>query len=189
MAIRSLEELLADLVSKVNRLERRLSRRGGPGGITGEMKMWSGPAAPSGWILAQGQALSRADYPDLFALIGTTYGAGNGTTTFNLPDMRGRVPVGLDSSQTEFDQMGEKSGAKTHTLTTGQMPSHTHDSGSFTDGFAAHATSGGGGAFRAVFASGASGEAFYYRQPASQGSNQAHNNLQPYIVVQFIIKT
>ncbi|QTF81557.1 minor tail protein [Microbacterium phage Pulchra] len=189
MAIRSLEELLADLVSKVNRLERRLSRRGGPGGITGEMKMWSAPAAPSGWVLAQGQALSRADFPDLFALIGTTYGAGNGTTTFNVPDMRGRVPVGLDSSQTEFDQMGEKSGAKTHTLTEAQMPSHTHTAGANADGFAAHRTNTSGGYSIILQTNATTGEVMSYRQPASAGNNQAHNNLQPYIVVQFIIKT
>ncbi|QSM01235.1 minor tail protein [Microbacterium phage NoodlelyBoi] len=187
MAIRSLEELLGDLVSKVNRLERRLSRRGGPGGITGEMKMWSGAAAPSGWLLAQGQAVSRADYASLFALFGTTYGAGNGTTTFNLPDMRGRTPVGLDTSQTEFATLGQRSGAKTHTLTEAQMPSHTHTAGANSDGFAAHRTNTTGG-YSSILATSTTGDVMNWRQPASAGNNQAHNNLQPYIVVQFIIK-
>jgi microcystin-dependent protein len=62
----------------------------------------------------------------LFALLGTSYGAGDGTTTFNVPDYRGRTLVGHDASQPEFDVLGETGGAKTHTLTTAQMPSHTH---------------------------------------------------------------
>jgi microcystin-dependent protein len=73
-----------------------------------------------------GQAVSRTTYSGLFALLGTSYGAGDGTTTFNIPDYRGRTLVGHDASQPEFDVLGETGGAKTHTLTTAQMPSHTH---------------------------------------------------------------
>jgi len=81
---------------------------------------------PSGYLLEDGSAVSRTTYADLFAAIGTTYGAGNGSTTFNLPDSRGRVAVNLSSSDAEFNTMGEKYGEKTHILSTAEMPSHTH---------------------------------------------------------------
>lgn len=71
-------------------------------------------AAPTGWLLCQGQAVSRSTYPDLYAAIGVAYGAGDNSTTFNLPDLRGRVPIGRDSTQTEFDTLGERGGSKTH---------------------------------------------------------------------------
>lgn len=83
-------------------------------------------AAPSGWMLCQGQAVSRSTYAGLFAAIGTAYGAGNGSTTFNLPNLRGRTPVGLDTGQTEFNELGKTGGTKEETLSIAQMPAHTH---------------------------------------------------------------
>ncbi|MBN3010378.1 tail fiber protein, partial [Ruthenibacterium lactatiformans] len=59
---------------------------------------FAGAAAPTGWLLCQGQAISRTTYAQLFSVIGTTYGSGDGKTTFNLPDMRGRVAVGSDAN-------------------------------------------------------------------------------------------
>lgn len=85
---------------------------------------WS--SVPAGYLLEDGSAVSRTTYAALFSVIGTTYGAGNGSTTFNLPDSRGRVGVHRNTSDTEFDTMGEKTGAKTVTLTIAQIPSHTH---------------------------------------------------------------
>jgi prepilin-type N-terminal cleavage/methylation domain-containing protein len=82
-------------------------------------------AAPTGFLLEDGSAVSRTTYSALFAVIGTTYGAGDGSTTFNLPDSRGRASVNK-STDTEFDTMGEKSGSKTEALTIAQIPSHTH---------------------------------------------------------------
>lgn len=100
---------------------------GAPGvGPVGSITMFAGADAPSGHLLCDGSAVSRATYSALFAVIGTTYGAGNGSTTFNVPNLKGRVPVGQDTTQTEFDTLGERAGAKTHTLSVPEMPSHTH---------------------------------------------------------------
>jgi microcystin-dependent protein len=80
---------------------------------------------PSGWLNCDGSTKSIATYPDLAAYLGTDYG-GNGTTTFGLPSYAGRVMVGFDSTQSEFDSMGEAGGANTVVLTTSTMPTHTH---------------------------------------------------------------
>ena len=77
------------------------------------------------WLLCNGDAVSRTVYASLFAVIGTTYGAGDGTT-FNLPNLQGRVPIGLDTTQTEFDVRGETGGSKTLTIGTANLPAHTH---------------------------------------------------------------
>ena len=94
-----------------------------PAGI---MLGYGGAAAPAQWLLCDGTAVSRTTYSALFAAIGVLYGVGNGSTTFNLPDYRGRVMVGLNSTDADFDTLGEKYGSKTHTLTSAQMPVHTH---------------------------------------------------------------
>lgn len=99
---------------------------------------WTSP--PVGYLLEDGSAVSRTDYAALFAVIGTTFGAGDGSTTFNLPDSRGRVAVNLNTTDGEFNSIGEKSGAKTHTLTQAEIPSHTH-SGS-TNSAGSHSHSG-----------------------------------------------
>ena len=83
---------------------------------TGMVVPYAGAAAPDGWLLCQGQAVSRTTYAQLFSVIGTTYGSGDGSTTFNLPDMRGRVAVGSDTN------LGAKAGAKTHALTNAELP-------------------------------------------------------------------
>jgi microcystin-dependent protein len=85
---------------------------------------WMGATAPDGWLLCDGSAVSRTTYADLFAVIGETNGPGNGTTTFNLPDMRGRSPVGKNA--TTFSALGAKGGEETHQLTVPEMPGHDH---------------------------------------------------------------
>jgi microcystin-dependent protein len=80
---------------------------------SGSMMDFAGAAEPSGWLLCDGRSLLRSEYAGLFATLGTVYGA-NDSTHFNLPDKRGRVSVGRDVTQTEFDVLGEKGGAKTH---------------------------------------------------------------------------
>lgn len=99
---------------------------GGATETTGVCKVWLTGTPPTGYLLCDGAAVSRTTYAALFAVISTTFGAGDGTTTFNLPNMKGRVVCGYDSAQTEFDAIGETGGAKTHTLTSAEMPSHTH---------------------------------------------------------------
>lgn len=202
---------------------------------TGVVNPFAGSAAPSGWLLCEGQAVSRTTYSALFAVLGTTYGVGDGSTTFTLPNMKGRVPVGLDSAQTEFDARGETGGAKTHTLTTAEMPVHTHTQNSHSHGTGSHGHSASTGTAYAVggitVAGGAgtsktadhvtgfsasatssianggtdipagnhahsvsvssSGTIISDATAVNQnaGSGGAHNNLQPYIVLNYIIKT
>lgn len=116
----------------------------------GSVVEYAGATAPTNWLLCFGQAINRTTYATLFGIIGTTYGAGDGSTTFNLPDKRGRVSVGKDnmggsaasritSGGAGFDgtALGAAGGAQSHTLTTPQIPSHTHtgttnDAGSHT---------------------------------------------------------
>jgi len=140
---------------------------------------YGGATAPSGYLLCDGSAVSRTTYADLFDVIGTTYGAGDGSTTFNLPDLKGKVPVGKDSSQAEFDTLGETGGAKTHTLTEDEIPSHAHT----IEG----RTGGSGGPDRVV--KGNYTDNITNLSTSSVGGGQAHNNLQPYITLNYIIKT
>jgi microcystin-dependent protein len=93
------------------------------GGVT----QYAGATSPStSWAICDGAAVSRTTYATLFARIGTTYGIGDNSTTFNLPNLKGRVVVGVDAAQTEFNALGETGGAKTHTLTTAEIPAHSH---------------------------------------------------------------
>lgn len=81
---------------------------------------------PAGWLLCKGQAVSRTDYKELFAVIGTRSGAGNGTSTFNVPDLRESLIYGVGDSGSFTQTMGAAVGEKSHTLTVAEMPSHSH---------------------------------------------------------------
>jgi len=92
----------------------------------GVINMFAGNTPPVGYLICDGSEISRATYSELFAVIGTTYGFGDNSTTFNLPNFGGRVPVGVNALEPEFNALNNTGGAKEHTLTTGEMPNHTH---------------------------------------------------------------
>lgn len=93
----------------------------------GSIQMFAGSTAPSGWLVCDGSVVSRRAYNDLFKVIGTTYGAGNSNSTFTLPDMRGRLPMGAGTGASLTARtLGTALGAETATLATTNLPSHTH---------------------------------------------------------------
>lgn len=114
----SQEEFNRQLATTVNQLIRSVSA----GFSSGDIKGIAGPNIPTGWLLCNGSAQSRIEYPDLYAAIGTTWGAGDGSTTFNLPDLRNRLLVGAGTVA-----LGDYSGASEVTLTTDELPAHSHD--------------------------------------------------------------
>lgn len=143
---------------------------------TGSIIEFAGSTPPTGWLLCDGSEVSRTTYSDLFTAIGTTYGSGDGSTTFNLPNLQGKVPVGQDN-ESEFAALGQTGGEKTHTLTIAEMPSHRHGMTMGVVGTPELST----GTYNAVFIKGD-------YSTASTGGDQPHNNLQPYIVLNYIIK-
>jgi len=149
---------------------------------------YAGTSAPSGYLLCYGQNVSRTTYADLFSAISTTYGVGDGSTTFAVPDLRGRTVAGKDdmgsvsanrltdqSGGLNGDVLGDTGGAETHTLVTAEMPAHTH---SVSQG---NATGAGSVSV--------SGNVFTSTSTGSAGSDGAHNNVQPTIILNYIIKT
>ena len=146
---------------------------------TGAVLSYAGATAPTGFLISDGSAISRSEYSGLFTAIGTTFGVGDGTTTFNIPDMRGRVPVGVLGGDSNFGSLNSSGGAKTHTLTTGEMPNHRHEITVRRSSDSPWAGIGG-----AQHNTGST----YTGYTARTGGGQAHNNLQPYRVLNFIIK-
>jgi len=98
----------------------------GSGLPVGSVLQYVSDTIPSKYLLCNGQAVSRTTYSKLYSVIGTKYGSGDGSTTFNVPNLKTRVPVGKDSSNSSFATLGQTGGAATHTLTTAQLPSHNH---------------------------------------------------------------
>lgn len=143
---------------------------------------WFSTTIPDNWLVCDGSAVSRTTYSDLFAVIGTTFGEGDGSTTFNLPNTKGRTIVGLDAEDTDFNTIGKTLGEKTHTLTVAEMPKHNHtspiDSYVNTDS-QVNVKSGGHVSDKAQ------GENF---ATSYAGSSKSHNNIQPSIVTNYIIK-
>lgn len=123
-----------------------------PGVPTGTVVAFAGAAAPSGWLVCNGAAISRTTYAALFAVIGTTYGAGDGSTTFNLPDLRGEFIRGLDlgrgvdAGRVLGSAQASQNLSHTHTATTDSAGAHTHDgpAGNFSAGHPARYRADGG---------------------------------------------
>jgi microcystin-dependent protein len=153
---------------------------------------------PAGWLLCDGSVYSASAYPTLSVGLGSTYG-GNGTTTFAVPNLKGRMPVGLDSAQTEFDTRGETGGVKEVTLTSAQsgLPAHPHG---ISDPGHIHYQSGIGLAANGSRAGLVNPDGIGFTATGSQvtgisisnntaaNAASAHTNLQPYIVMNYIIR-
>mgnify|MGYP000397329044 FL=1 len=169
------------------------------GGLpAGSIIQWASSTIPTNWLLADGTAVSRSTYASLFAAIGTQYGTGDGSTTFNLPDLRGRIPVGRNGGS--FGTLAATGGAETVTLTANNLPAHNHP---VTDPGHSHhmgpRIGGGSSGWGTVIGAGYTGGAdqpYWYSGGAGTGitvgnnttTNSAVNNLQPYLVVNYIIK-
>lgn len=160
----------------------------------GALMPYAGTTEPSGWLFCYGQAVSRTTYAALFAALSTTYGAGDGSTTFNLPDMRGRTVAGRDNmggvsanrltnqpGGLDGDTLGAVGGAETHTLTVAQIPSHTHS-------ISSPWRMGSGSASSSHYETSPAGNTTHI-SPANTGSGDAHNIVQPTISLNYIIKT
>lgn len=152
----------------------------------GEIRMFGGNFAPDGWATCDGQTLSIAENEALFTLIGTTYG-GNGTTTFALPDLRGRAATHLGSG---FVQ-GQSGGTETVTLTTAQLPSHSHAAAGAPGGTvkspAGQVWAADRGQNVAPYTAAPNGSAMAPAAIGQQGGSQPHDNMQPFLTVSFII--
>lgn len=151
---------------------------------------YAGSTEPVGWLFCYGQQISRISYATLFAAIGTTYGVGDGSNTFNLPDLRGRVRISKDNlggtpanvvTNAAADTLGGVAGAETHTLSITEIPSHDHRvivSGSVANNTGTNQVSSGSG-----------GGTWSAPQTGTAGGGGAHANMQPYMALNSLIKT
>ncbi len=157
---------------------------------TGVLIPFAGTSAPDGWLLCDGSAISRSTYSGLYTVIATNYGSGDGSTTFNVPDLRGRMPMGLDNmggvsagivENQEADNLGGTSGTEVHQLSIEEMPIHNHDLREYA---------GGGGTFGNGITSGNNqyGYNLSTSKISSAGGDQPHNNMPPYMALSYIIK-
>ena len=172
---------------------------------TGTMIDFAGTSAPAGYLACDGSAVSRITYARLFGVIGTRYGVGDGSTTFNVPDRRDRFGIGASSTRA----VGSTGGTENVTLTTNQIPSHSHGAGTYVAASAGSHSHGislrysdgptqsiiaaqrSRGTSTASMSSGSAGSHSHgiTGNTGSRGSGQAHNNLPPYATMLVCIKT
>ena len=150
----------------------------------GRIFPYGGTTAPEGYLLCDGEAYSRTEYSELFEVIGTTFGSGDGSTTFNVPDLRGRTSIGANASHL----MGTTGGEESHTLTVDEMPSHNHR---IREEYGAKGVTDYPPNKTYAQVAGDSAGTKTWVSPAIEntGGSQAHNNMQPYQVVNYIICT
>ena len=187
----------------------RISDKTGFVAPVGSLIMFISTTAPQGWLTCDGSAVSRTTYAELYALIGDSYGNGDGSTTFNLPDMRGKGAIGYKSDNTKFDAMGKTGGEEIHTLTKAEMPSHNHTGNTNYAGSHKHESAAGLESKAAAFGNSSSSNSYRIDLKSDSktrpytssvgnhthslsinntGGNEAHNVLDPYLVMNFIIK-
>lgn len=170
----------------INRLQQLIKQdiQGAVSGDTlpiGAIMPFGSDTIPENWLLCNGQAVSRTDYQELFNTIGIIYGSGDGFTTFNLPDLQGKIPVGKDENDTDFDTLGDTGGEKEHTLTIDEIPSHTHG-GVPENNWGLNSSSTGTDILIHNYAG------YESKNTSNTGGSQPHSILQPYIVQNYIIK-
>lgn len=142
---------------------------------TGEIRIWAGAAAdiPDGYLLCDGSAISRTQYTKLYQIIGDAYGAGDGSTTFNLPDLRDAFPMGASTTS----PIGTTGGEAAHVLTVDELAPHCHTisirTGSDYQNPSTNNSMMTGGSY----------------STDNTGGGEAHNNLPPFVAINFIIKT
>lgn len=161
----------------------------------GEIKLYPGATAPPRWLICNGAVIARATYSELFDVISTTYGGGNGSTTFAIPDLKGRTAIGVgENSATGHTAhtLGSSDGEEKHQLSTNELSAHSHryTPNGVTFGALANANGGlgwntaadqyGGGGNWAVSMGGGT---------QNTGSNWTHNTMQPFLTMNYIIYT
>ena len=143
-------------------------------GITGEIKLWPVPTAPTGYLVCNGAAVSRTTYSSLFSILGTTYGVGDGSTTFNLPNFADRMPIGIGNIAASANTTGGSADAivvsHTHTATVTD-PTHKHT-------FSLYGPNGGGGL----------GGGDLNTTNSTAGVSGTNANLPPYLGIYFVIR-
>jgi microcystin-dependent protein len=170
--------------------------QGAGGGVpTGMLQMWSTASAPTGYLLCDGSAVSRSTYSALFAVISTTFGTGDGSTTFNLPDYRGRSPLGVSGSYALASTGGSADAvvvSHTHTISD---PGHSHSASAYEwtipsvgGGYLAYSRNSNANNGAQVLAPGV-GSATTGITAVTAGVSGTGANLQPYLAINFIIKT
>lgn len=151
-----------------------------PGTIdTGIIRLWAGDfsSVPDGYLLCDGSAVSRTQYTKLYQIIGDAYGAGDGSTTFNLPDLRMTFPIGADT----LNPIGTTGGEAAHALTVDELPEHTHEPPK---------CNGGSGTNTGTYLMFGNDSTLQPNQNVGYtGLNQPHNNLPPYVCINYIIRT
>ncbi|MEV6026343.1 tail fiber protein [Streptomyces sp. NPDC052036] len=143
--------------------------------------------APNGWAMCNGQLLPISQNAALFSLLGTTYG-GNGTTTFALPDLRGRVPMHSgQGTGLSARSLGESGGTENITLTTGRMPSHSHTLNGVAGRQDTNRVAGAAPSTGGYYSTQTPGTAMHPAAIDATGGGQSHPNVQPFLCVNFII--
>ncbi|MBK6576074.1 MAG: phage tail protein [Sandaracinaceae bacterium] len=154
-----------------------------------QISLFAGTFAPRGWMFCNGQTLPIQQYTALFALIGTTYG-GNGQTTFALPDLRGRVPLGTQQGPGLSNySLGQMSGTETVTLLSTQIPAHNHALQASTAAPSTPTPANASlptGSSR-IYAAGGASQTLNPTSIGNAGGSQPHENMQPYLALNYII--